>query len=530
MDAAIANDVEAFEKRLLGDGSPFALTGEYPAGSDVRLYRNGPQTLNDVYRKAALLEKNILVVEAGERITYGEIFRRADRLAHALAGEFGIGRGTRVALAMKDGSGWIVCFIAVTKLGAVAVLAGDETDLQRRCGATGCTLTMTAPGIVTDLRDGRSLSLDALFALADGQERPILWAANDDEAVIAFTSGSMSFPKAVALTQRGMITGLLNMMFAGALANFSARENRPKLSRPQAPCVLLLAPLSHISGYGQMLLTLMIGGKLVFPATDQAVDILHCINRENVTSLAGANPAIIDALLNSISAGHAAPSLASLSINGCVVHPHLVAEIEAILPGVLVNTGYGMTETNGAICAIAGAELKRRPRSCGRLVPAVACRITDDRGNALLDEEAGLVWLKGAMLMRGYCGDTEPFEDGWLNTGDRGYLSADRHLHILDRQEDFITTASGHISAGEIERALVGRAGITEASIICGSARAIPAIFVLSPNPADRDGLQKALATRFGEFPHEFFSLAEFPRTLSGKIDRRCLKSRFLGG
>lgn len=532
MDTTACTEIETFEERLLRDGSPFALRDVDAAGIRYRVYRNGPQNLNDIYRKAALLKNNILCIKDGKRTSYDEVLQRARAFGRMLAEEFGVRRGTRVAIALENGPDWITAFIAITALGAIAVLAGprDPDALDQCCELTRCSLIVLERNgdIAIARRQNKGpASPDALVSAPGENETPPPIPSGEDEAVIAFTSGSTGFPKAAILTQRSIVTGLSNMMFASALAGVSANSGRPKAPRrPQLPCTLLLAPLSHISGYGQMLLTLMIGGKLIFPASEQAGEIMRCIAQEKVTALAGATPAALSAMLNALPSPHDIGSLASVNISGLAIHPRLVSDLEANLPNTVIGTGYGMTETNGSICAIAGEALRHCPRSCGRLVPTVECRITDDSGRLAAPETAGTVWLRGAMVMRGYDGsDTQPFQDGWLNTGDVGYLTQGRHLHILDRWEDFVMTAAGRMSVLEIEHAVIEQTGMAEAAVICGARKSAPAIFILSANGVDTGQLRDCLMTRFGEFACEIVALDDFPRTLSGKIDRQRLKA-----
>lgn len=499
-------------RALMQDNGPFALTTSSIWGREQAIFRHGAKTLPEIYRKASSRGQSPFLVVDDAIVTIEELFGRAGSYARFFAAR-GIGKSTRVAIGTGSDCDWMAVFIAVTALGAVAVLMG-ETDRLRQFETTGCRMAVLDNAGDIDPRN--VICTDALGpARSQYASLPNWDIAPEQEACIAFTSGSTGAPKGVILTHRGLTTGLMNMMLAGA---FAARSGPQKPApRPALPAVLLRTPLNHVSGYMQMLLMLTVGGRLV---RSKHSAIRQLIADHQITAVTGISDEEIEALLDA-PLDEAVNPLRSIAVVGRNLPAQLRRRVREKLPSLGLGAGYGLTETNGLVCAVGNAQLDARPHAVGPLLPTVECRITREDGGDCAAGESGEIRLRGAMLMQGYCNE-ETASHGWFATGDIGYISDDGYLHVLDKEDRFLRAAGRHISCREIEDAIQETTGLLEvAALPVDNGDGERLLIVTAPGPRDFSGIRDSLASRF---PMQLVRRARFiaaerlPRTASGKI------------
>jgi acyl-CoA synthetase (AMP-forming)/AMP-acid ligase II len=191
------------------------------------------------------------------------------------------------------------------------------------------------------------------------------------------------------------------------------------------------------------------------------------------------------------------------------------------LPALGLGAGYGLTETNGLVCAVGNVELDTRPHTSGPPLPTVMCRILGKDGSVCAAGKSGEIQLSGAMMMRGYCG-AEDAMGGWFATGDIGYLSDDGYLHVIDKEDRFLRDGDDYISCREIEDATREIAGFLDvAALAVDNGEDGQLVIVTAPGIEDFSGIRASLAQ---QFPSRIIDRARFvvaehlPRTASGKI------------
>jgi acyl-CoA synthetase (AMP-forming)/AMP-acid ligase II len=493
---------------LVQDNGPFALASATVEGREQIVFRHAPRILPEIFRKARLSTKKIFLVNDQETVTHEELYRRAASYA-ALFANRGIRQGMRVALALSNEGDWIAAFIALVSMGATALLADQIVD----CDAA----------IAEFERQGRCVFVGAVeLAAARTAPHPPLPALQFDpgtDACIAFTSGSSGMPKGAVLTHRSLVTGMMNILLDSASTARTAPGSRPVMAKAAAPSVLLRTPLNHVSGYMQLLLMFMLGGTIV---RSERKDIVELIKARQITSVTGISDQEISALLKD-AAKPELGSLRSIATAGREMPPSLRLALRSAWPDLGLGTGYGLTETCGLVCAIGNQELDERPSAAGRLLPTVESRIV---GTDLADcpaGEPGEIWLRGAMMMRGYCnvpGHRMP--GGWFATGDIGVITDDGMLHVLDRADRFLRLGRQRISCREIEEVVRSacRVGEVAALPLAHGANGDGLLIVLGGNAyPDMRALKNLLASRFSEIPEPRFANRDMlPRTRSGKI------------
>ncbi len=536
-------DMETLERWLTADGSPYALEDAQIGGRKHRAFRHGPRTLSDIYRKVQARPDNALLVVGGRPLICRMVMDDAARLSAVLREQFAVGPGIRVGIALNNRYEAVTAFLAVTLLNGTAVLiGGHDTRRTQYCSdiAACDVLISEARNIPIDSSSPSDLWIgsrtDAKYEFSywkpfsdtlcatEIPRLPVPTADPESDAVITFTSGTTGLPKGVTLTHRSIVTGLMNMMLAGSLAN--AGQQRRAGAKPTAPlrsCALLFAPFTHVSGYTQLLLQMMVGGKLVLGDDWPVRAIAETIEKEKVRSVIGLTPAKTRALLD-VASEYDLSSLAAFHINGFALHQNLAEAIVAKLPQVTVGTSYGMTETSGAICALAGNNLRERPHSSGRVVPTAEIKIVADDGQELQTGEPGEIWVRGAMLFRGYCGGgADALREGWFRTGDLGSVSEDRYLTVLDRLQDTLAVNGSTVSCLSVERAVMELPDVEEVAVFAldgGDAGTSLAVAVVPRQNARLDlaTIRARVLETVGLEP-KLAVLGELPRNSSGKIN-----------
>jgi long-chain acyl-CoA synthetase len=546
------------EQRLIGPGSPYEVQQARIAGRSCSTYKHAPQSLNDLYRKAMAMGDTSLAIFAARRLSYRDAFSQAAQLMGILRNRYSVQAGSRVGIALDSRPEWVIAFFAITAMGATAVLLDERNVPSVVAGLklSQCAVAIVGVEVAPTIRDELGSQLALIVVGSDSNPRrglagmgqlqellaqspplspapgafPSLLA--DSEAVIVFTSGTTGLPKGVIQTHRGVVTGLMNMGLAGLLANVSAREASTRNPRVRsAPCALTLLPLSYIGGYAQLLLMLTVGGTLVVCNRCDTAQIGRYLDTEQVRSMSGATPS---QLLDLVDARPDPGTLASLALYGSVLHSQTVERIAARWPQVMVSTGYGLTETNGAIATIAGEMLGAMPAAAGRVVPTVEIRVLDGGGREVTAREVGEIYLRGACLMRGYCGEQRShadMEDGWFRSGDLGTLSEDRVLTIIDRAQQSIDLDGKVMSVFTLERALVAELGVGEIVVLFDHREgAPPSITVViarrKPEMQTRWVREKVAAVlEHAALDISVVDVAELPTNRAGKVDRRALRA-----
>jgi len=565
MSANVSPSYEQVLAALTGPDGPFAIVEGEIRGVPVRLFRNAPATLRDFVQAARDKGDAAYLVYENERYTYTQVLERVDALGAALVQRYGIGRGDRVAIAMRNYPEWIVAYFAVTSIGAVVaglnawwtteeldyglrdcgarVLLADPERLQRVApllaglaplGLRVVAVRMDAAG---DLPPGVD-RCEEVLARAAGAALPAVQVEPDDDAMILYTSGTTGHPKGVVSTHRA----ILQALFAFACrttANALARP--PKEPHPFPPCYILIVPLFHVTGLVPVMLGATLGGsKLVMMYKWSPECALELIERERVTAFVGVPTQAHDLLESPKFATTDTSSLQSVGGGGAAAPTELVRRIEKSFTRGRPNIGYGMTETNAFGPGNTGDDYVRKPASTGRIVPICEIRVVDPAtGSAVATGEVGEVHFRGPHLFRGYWNKPHETaevlgEDGWLRTGDLGYLDDEGFLFLVDRAKDIVIRAGENISCTEVENAVYAYPDTYECACFglpherLGEELAV-AVYPKPGHGFDPEDLRKHVAAHLAAFkvPSQVFVFAEpLPRNASGKLLRRALREQ----
>lgn len=483
------------------------------------------------------------------RLTFEQVFSWRDQLAPML----GIRRGDRVAICMRNRAEWIVAFLAVIKAGGVAALLnsrGSPAELAAMIAEVTPEVVLADSRRAALIREGgytgRMLDLTRPFDEAEIARRtsaPVEPAPATplDPAAILFTSGTTGRVKGAVLTHRSLITGLMLMQLTGTMvlhnmARAHGLDSGQLLAAMPQQAVLLVYPLFHISGLGAAFLSpLFAGSKVVIMRRWDAEEAARLIEAETITMFS-AVPTMLWDLLHRAKPGEAdVSSLRNIASGGQALPVNLLDAIREACPQAVMGTGYGMTEASGSLAQAVGEDFLRKRSSAGRVLPLAQVRIVAPDGSLQPSGQSGEIQLKGAMVMAGYWNRPEDTAaaftpDGWLRTGDVGYVDEEGYIFIVDRVKDMVISGGENIYCAEVERVLGELPGIGECAAFGIPDERLGELLVAVVRAENlteqqvKDWVGERLA-RYKAPGHVAFLADPLPRNHVGKVDKIALRA-----
>jgi acyl-CoA synthetase (AMP-forming)/AMP-acid ligase II len=478
--------VFAAAARLIAEEPMFAVGEAEIRGNQYRVFKNAPSSLVGVFKFGASHGDRDFLLYEDERLSFREAWDQTCRLANALAREFGVGKGDRVAIAMRNYPEWCISYMAIISLGAVAVplnawWKSDELRYGLKdCGAKliivdakrleyilpykkelDLTLVLARGGGA-----GADFSFEDLMARATDATPPQADIAPDDDFSIVYTSGSTGNPKGVILTHRGALTTLFSWAFV-ATAIKEARGGVGLFG--DDPGILLAVPLFHVTGsHSLFLMSMIIGRRVCIMYKWDARHAIELINKHRLTNFVGV-PSQSYELIEAVGE-EGVPSLLDIGSGGAKRPPEHVRLLKEKFPNANPASGYGLSETNALGCIISLDDYQKRPESTGRPVPPLCdMKIMTEAGEAATGE-VGEIWIRSAANFRGYLNLPEDTAkaltpDGWFKTGDLGRIDSEGFVYIVDRVKDLIIRGGENISCLEVENRAYAHPAVAEASV-----------------------------------------------------------------
>ncbi|MDZ7784139.1 MAG: class I adenylate-forming enzyme family protein [Halioglobus sp.] len=560
----MSSEIERFDEAvasLTATGQPFELNTVEIHSVEYRNYANMQRNLGEYFQVMHAHADKEFAVYRDERYTFAEAYQHSAEFAAALVARCGVRKGDRVAILSRNNPQWMMAFIAITSIGAVAVPMNawwttEELDYGfEDSGATVVVADRERVKRLVPIAAARGLQIIAIddcsdldvaqtpFAemLADqaGAAMPQAEVAPEDYATIMYTSGSTGHPKGALSSHRGVLAALWSWMCMGVATKIAGvQESRDE---ELSPCALVTIPLFHCTGsHSVFLISLVVGRKMVIMHKWDAQEALRLIEQEKVTWFNGVPTMSAELQAAAETTDRDISSLTEIMAGGAARPPEQVRKISKTFRKSSPGIGYGLTETNALGAVNAGVFYVARPDSSGRAVPAVTdFRVIDEQGETLPAGERGELCIKSPANVLGYWNKPEAtaevFIDGWFHTGDIGYLDEDGFVYIVDRIKEIIIRGGENISCLEVEAAIYSHPAIFEVAVFGlpdeRLGETVGAAVVLKPGcelEADelRDYLKEHLAS-FKIPAQLFFRDEQLPRIASGKIFKRQLKADY---
>ena len=553
---------------LTAPGAKFETEETVIRGVPTRVWKNAPPSLAWLAQAARAHGARIFTIYEDERVTYEANARATATLAAHLA-SLGIGKGDRVALAMRNLPEWPVAFFAIVSLGAIAVplnawwtggeleygladsgaavlIVDDERHarLAERYAALPdlrhvVVARASAPieGIAQRLEDAIGTPHD--WAMLPDITFPAVAVEPEDDAFIFYTSGTTGAPKGALGTHRNMCSNIMSSGFTAARSYLRRGETPPE---PTPRVTLTVIPLFHVTACSAgMMGAIASGSTMIFMRKWDPVRAMEIIEREKV-NVTGGVPTIAWQLIEHPDRHrYDLSSLEAIAYGGAPSAPELVKRIYEEF-GALPGNGWGMTETTATVTQHGGEDYLNRPTSAGPAVAAADLRIVADDGITELPVgEVGELWARGPMIVKEYWNKPDAtaatFIDGWVRTGDLARLDEEGFLYVVDRAKDMIIRGGENIYSTEVENVLYAHPAVTDAALIGVPHRTLgeePAAVVhLAPGAeASEAELQAFVRERLAAFKVPVsirFSATTLPRNANGKILKKDLKGLFEG-
>lgn len=567
---------------LTAPGAPFAMSEIEVRGVPIRTYDSAPPTMRSLWELASFHGDKTYLVYEDERYSYAEVDAQVRALAHLLTTEHGVGRGDRVALAMRNYPEWVVGYWATISIGAAVVgmnawwtspeieyglsdsrpkvLIADDERLERTLPVLDA-VRAGGPLHVIAVRSERELPDDASHwaDVVRGSDAPAALPAveidPDDDATIFYTSGTTGFPKGAQLTHRGSVHNILNIVFwtactgladakAAAAGEIPAPPPPPDPATATPPVFMAPTPLFHVTACNCLLHPCtMAGGAIVFTYKWDAGRALELIEREKVTNFSGVPTMGRELLMHPDFERRDTSSLKGLAGGGAAVQPDLVEKIDKSLKQGAPSTGYGLTETHGIITANASRFYLAKPSSCGPVMPTFDAKLVDEAGDDLPADPdvTGVLCVRGPCVIKGYLNRPEAtadaIRDGWFNTGDIARIDADGFVYIVDRAKDMVLRGGENVYCSEVEAAIYAYDGVAEVAVFgipderLGeevAAAVVPSAGATIDEAALRTFLGERIAKH--KIPARFWFLEQqLPRNANGKFVKRELRAQLVG-
>jgi long-chain acyl-CoA synthetase len=567
--------------QVTAPGQPFEVVVEEVDGVPTKVWKNCPPSLRSILELSQVHGDGTFLVYEDDRLTFAEQFAEAAALAHVLSSRYGVRKGDRVALAMRNYPEWVVSFWAAAAIGAVIV------PLNAWWTAPELAYGLEDSGTLVAVLDGERLArlaphLDELHAAGldrvivvrpDDARHPVevperadlfedvLKAGReitggggatalppsdiepDDNATIFYTSGTTGKPKGALGTQRNICTNLLSLGFINARNQLMAtEEQRAAMSSGGGQNAYLLSvPLFHATGCHSILVpNTAAGGKLVMMRRWDPERALELIERERITAFGGVPTMAWQVLTSPDFEKRDTSSVRSISYGGAPAPPELVRKIKQLFPGRNPSNGYGLTETSSVTSMNSGDDYLRKPDSVGPPVPTCDVRIVGADGEDVPTGGIGELWIRGPNIVRGYWNKPEAtaatFTDGWLHSGDVARIDEEGFIYIVDRAKDMVIRGGENVYSVEVEAAIFEHPAVADAAVIGVPhevlGEEVGAVVVLRPGATlSAEELRAHVAERIAGFKvpaHIYFRAEPLPRNPAGKVLKRELREETL--
>ncbi|MEE2056756.1 class I adenylate-forming enzyme family protein [Rhodococcus artemisiae] len=536
--------------RLTGPGGRFEIAVEEVRGNHIPVMVNRDRRIGDVIARSKAWGDRDYIVTADRRITFAQHADAVAALATTLRDEYGVGKGDRVALLAANAPEWIITFWATQALGAISVglnswwvpaeiAYGVEMVKPKVIVADAKRAALIAKAEVSGF-ELLSMEEDVprIVAAAAGAQLPVTDVAEDDPAVILFTSGTSGRPKGAVHSQRNLLAVIDYHRFNDAM--MSEMYGRPYDDAvPSDLRYLVTSPLFHIASLHNLAVPrLATGSALVM--TEGAFDVdkvFTLIDREKVTNW-GAVPTMASRMLEHEDTDkYDLSSLSAFALASAPSSPAFKKRLQEKFPfakQALVDS-YGLTECSTAIAVATAPEIEAFPGTLGSPILTVSMEIRDPFGVKVDDGVEGEICVRSPFVMLGYWNNDAATDgaitsDGWLRTGDYGTLENGR-LRLTGRRSDLILRGGENVYPTEIEQALDEHPAVQECAVIGiddeDLGQEVGAVVVLHADTnATEDDLRDFLKERLAYFkiPKTWKITQDLlPRNATGKIIRRDL-------
>ncbi|XP_031482609.1 4-coumarate--CoA ligase 2 [Nymphaea colorata] len=475
------------------------------------------------------------------------------RVAAGLS-KLGIGKGDTIMILLQNCPEFVFAFLGASMIGAVSTTANPfcmPSEIRKQFTAASARLVVTQAAYVDKLREFLTPGEIPVVTVDDAPEGCVHFSvlsgaderedfrgpdiSPDDAVALPFSSGTTGLPKGVVLTHRSLVTSVAQQVDG---------EN-PNLYLSGEDTVLCVLPLFHIYSLNSVLLcSLRAGAAVVLMPKFEIGSLLELIVRHRVTVAPVVPPLVIALAKNPMVEKFDLSSIRIVLSGAAPLGKELEEALKNRLPQATFGQGYGMTEAGPVLSMCLGFAKQPFPTksgSCGTVVRNAELKIVSpETGVSLPRNQPGEICIRGSQIMKGYLNDPTSTSltidsEGWLHTGDVGYVDDDDEVFIVDRVKELIKYKGFQVPPAELEALLISHPCISDAAVVPQKdevAGEVPVAFVVRSNGFDlteeavKDFIAKQVV--FYKRLHKVYFTHAIPKSASGKILRKDLKAKLL--
>ncbi|XP_047073556.1 4-coumarate--CoA ligase 5 [Lolium rigidum] len=487
----------------------------------------------------------------GKTLTVGDVYCLSRRVAAGLY-SLGVRHGSTVLLFLPNSVEFALAFLASSRLGAVTTTASPlhtPPEIAKQVAASGATVIITEPAFVAKVRGLAGVTIVATGEGAEGCASFADLQAADDSALpeapidvandvvaLPYSSGTTGLPKGVMLSHRGLVTSVAQLV-DGENPNLHFRED---------DVVLCVLPMFHVYSLHSILLCGMrAGAALVIMKRFDTVKMLELVEQHGITIAPLVPPIVVEMAKSDAMDRHDLSSVRMVMSGAAPMGKELQDIIHAKLPNAVLGQGYGMTEA-GPVLSMCMAFAKQpspvKSGACGTVVRNAELKIVDtETGLCLGRNQPGEICVRGRQIMKGYLNNPDATaetidKEGWLHTGDVGYVDDDDEIFIVDRLKELIKYKGFQVAPAELEAMLIAHPSIADAAVVPmkdDASGEIPVAFVVASEPdITEDEIKQYVAKQvvFYKRLQRVFFVSSIPKAPSGKILRKDLRAKLATG
>ncbi|RWR87297.1 4-coumarate-CoA ligase [Cinnamomum micranthum f. kanehirae] len=496
---------------------------------------------------------------SGRIYTFAETHLICQKSAAGLS-KLGIKKGDVIMILLQNAPEFAFSFMGASMIGAITTTANPfctSAEIFKQFSASGAKLVITQSQYVDKLRDTGEkypkigedftvITIDdppesclhfSVISGADEREIPSVSIDPDDPVSMPFSSGTTGLPKGVILTHKSLISSVAQQVDG---------EN-PNLYLKTDDIVLCVLPLFHIYSLNSVLLcSLRAGAGVLLMHKFEIGSLLELIQRHRVSVAPVVPPLVLALAKNPMVASFDLSSIRIVLSGAAPLGKELEEALHTRLPQAVFGQGYGMTEAGPVLSMCLGFAKQAFPTksgSCGTVVRNAELKVIDpETGFSLQYNQPGEICIRGPQIMKGYLNDAEATAstidvDGWLHTGDVGYVDDDDEVFIVDRVKELIKFKGFQVPPAELEALLISHPSIADAAVVPQKDEAageVPVAFVVRSNGFEltEEAVKEFIAKQvvFYKRLHKVYFVHAIPKSASGKILRKDLRAKLATG
>ncbi|XP_021802005.1 4-coumarate--CoA ligase 1-like [Prunus avium] len=500
----------------------------------------------------------------GDIYSYSDVELKARRVASGL-NKLGVQQGDVIMLLLPNSPEWVFAFLGASFCGAMTTAANPfftPAEILKQAKASKAKLIITLACYYDKVKDLSSSSSSAghddvhdikLMCVdsppdpsclhfsellqSDENDMPEVDIDPNDVVALPYSSGTTGLPKGVMLTHKGLVTSVAQQVDG---------EN-PNLYYSSEDVILCVLPLFHIYSLNSVLLCgLRAGAAILMMNKFEIVSLLGLIEKHKVSICPIVPPIVLSIAKFPDLDKYDLSSIRVLKCGGAPLGKELEDTVRAKFPKVTLGQGYGMTEAGPVLTmslAFAKQPFEVKPGGCGTVVRNAQLKIVDpETGASLPRNQPGEICIRGDQIMKGYLNDPESTratidKEGWLHTGDIGFIDDDEELFIVDRLKELIKYKGFQVAPAELEALLVTHPSVSDAAVVPmkdDAAGEVPVAFVVRSKNAQitEDEIKQFISKQvvFYKRLNRVFFIEAIPKSPSGKILRKDLRAKLAIG